>query len=60
MKHALFNLRHRESGQIVSIFGANLDDFGGEFLIFTSEGWDSRPVEDFEPIKAEVLELEEA
>jgi hypothetical protein len=64
-KNALWIARHKESGQEVSIFGfvpfvAGGEAMGGEFLIFTSDGWDFRSVEEFEPIDPQILKLEDA
>lgn len=62
----MMTLRHKESGQIVKIYGfapyqVGGDAVGGDFLIRTSDGWDFRPVEEFEPVTPEgVLQLEDS
>lgn len=58
-------LRHSESGQIVKVYGfapyqMHGENMGGDFLIWTSDGWDFRSANEFEPIDSEhILDLED-
>ncbi len=47
-------LHHKKTGQEVSIFGfvpftQGGEPMGGDFLIYTTDGWDFRPVAEFKP-----------
>lgn len=64
-RNALWIAKHKESEQEVSIFGfvpfvVGGETMGGEFLVFTSDGWDFRSVEEFEPVDPQILKLEDA
>jgi len=63
---SLFSVEDIESGQIVSVFGVQpLEAFdatyGGEFLIWTSRGWDWISITEFKPLldRIDTLEYEE-
>ncbi len=62
--HELFVVVHLESGQPISVYGfapfvARGEIVGGEFLVYTSDGWDFRPVGQFAPFEPKKLELED-
>ena len=60
--HELFVVKDKDTHQEVSVyafapFTVRGENIGGEFLVWTSHGWDFRPVDEFEPYNPKLIEF---